>query len=256
MAAGTPESGIGTMTSAGAGDLERKLNAHLLANVVDAAAADDAVRAREVDVLEDARARRALREWAVAFDAVLGDDDDLAVLDLAHELGADDVERAGLGGEHVGFADAAQDQRTDTDGVAGADQRVVGKADEGIGAFDLADGLDEALDDAPPLGARQQMEDDFGVGGRVEDGAGGDQLLTQRQRVGQVAVVGDGEAAGVDIGKERLHILQRRLAGGGVAVMADGDVALEATDDFGIVEVVADEAEAAFGMELVAVEGR
>ena len=92
-----------------------------------------------------------LREGAVAFDAVLGDDDDLAVLDLAQELGADDVERAGLGGEHVGGAEPAQDQRADADGVAGADQHVVGQADEGIGAFDLADRLDEALDDAAPL---------------------------------------------------------------------------------------------------------
>ena len=108
----------------------------------------------------------------MTFDAVLGDDDNFAVLDLADELGADDIESAGLGGQHVGFADAAQDQRTDTDGVAGADQGVVGKTDESIGAFDLADGLDEALDDAPPLGARQQMEDDFGVGRRGEDGAG------------------------------------------------------------------------------------
>ena len=45
------------------------------------------------------------------------------------------------------------------------------------------------------------------------------------------------------------------VAGGGVAIVADGDMALEAADDVGLVEVVADEAEAALGMELVAVEG-
>ena len=105
MAAGTPESGIG-MIDVGVGRrLARELHAHLLANVVDVAAADDGVGPREVDVLEDARPRRSLREGTVALDAVGGDGDDLAVLDLAHELGADDVERAGLRGEHIGAAE-------------------------------------------------------------------------------------------------------------------------------------------------------
>ena len=42
-----------------------------------------------------------MREGTVAFDAVVGDDDDLAVLDLAQELGADHVECARLGSEHI-----------------------------------------------------------------------------------------------------------------------------------------------------------
>ena len=52
------------------------------------------------------------------------------------------------------------------------------------------------------------MQDDLGVGGRLEDGAGRNQVAPQRQRVGQVAVVGDREAAGVEIGEQRLHIAQ------------------------------------------------
>ncbi len=100
--------------------------------------------------------RRAHGEGPVALDAVLGDDDDLAVLDFAQELGADHVECACLGGEHVGRAELADDERADADRVAGTDQHFVGEADEGIGAFDLADGLDEALDDAALLGARQR----------------------------------------------------------------------------------------------------
>ena len=191
----------------------------------------------------------------MALDALGGDGDDLAVLDLAHELGADDVERAGLRGQHVGAAEPAQHQRADADGIARADQHVVGEADERIGALDLPQRLDEALDDAAALRAGHQVQDDLGVGGRLADGAGGDQLAPQRQRVGEVAVVGDGEAAGVEVGEQRLHVAQDGVAGGGVAVVAEGDVALEAADDVGLVEVVADEAEAALGMEMVAVEG-
>ncbi len=51
---------------------------------------------------------------------------------------------------------------------------------------------------------------------------GDDELLAQRQGVGEIAVMGNCEPARIDVGIERLHVLERRLAGGGVAVMADG----------------------------------
>ena len=44
----------------------------------------------------------------------------------------------------------------------------------------------------------------------------------QLVRVGQVAVMRDREAAELEIGVERLHVAQDGLAGGGIAVMADG----------------------------------
>ena len=99
------------------------------------------------------------------------------------------------------------------------------------------------------------MQDDLGIGGRLADGAGGDELLAQGEGVGEIAVVGDGEAAGVDVGKQRLHVAQHRIAAGRIAIVADGDVALQALDDAGAGEVVADEAHAALGVELPAVEG-
>ena len=84
----------------------------------------------------------------MALDAVVGDDDHLAILDFAHELGADDVERAGLRGEDQAVAELAQHQRADAVGIARADQLLVGQADQRVGAFDLEQRLDEALDDA------------------------------------------------------------------------------------------------------------
>ena len=124
-----------------------------------------------------------------------------------------------------------------------------------VGALDLPQRLDEPLDDAPALRARDQVQDDLGVGGRLADGARGDELAPQRQRVGEVAVVGDGEAAGVEIGEQRLHVAQDGVAGGRVAVVAERDVALEAPDHVGLVEVVADEAEPPLGVEVGAVVG-
>ncbi len=70
--------------------------------------------------------------------AVLVDTPHLAVLDVADIFRADDVERAGLRGEDWAAVEGAEHQRRMPSGVAGADQLLVGHADEGVGAFELA----------------------------------------------------------------------------------------------------------------------
>ena len=99
------------------------------------------------------------------------DHDDLAVLDVAHETGADDVERTGLGGEDVAAVELAEHQRADAERVAGADQLLVGERHEGIGALDLADRLDEAVDELRLAAAGDEVDDDLGVRRRLADRA-------------------------------------------------------------------------------------
>ena len=67
--------------------------------------------------------------------------------------------------------------------------------------------------------------------------------------------MGDGEAAELELGEQRLHVAQHGAAGRGIAHMADGEVARKPTDDVLGTEVVADQAERAVGVELLAVEG-
>ena len=62
------------------------------------------------------------------------------------------------------------------------------------------------------------------------------------------------QTAGIEIGEERLHIPERGFAHGGIADMADGGRAGQAVDNGLFIEVVADEADAALGVELLAVE--
>jgi hypothetical protein len=128
--AGTPESGTGTTTSASTGASRGEFAPMRLAHLVDRAAADDGIGAGEIDVLEDARPRRQRRERLAALDAVLGEHHHLAVLDVAHEAGADDVERAGLRRQDRAAVELAQHQRADAERIAGADQLLVGQADE------------------------------------------------------------------------------------------------------------------------------
>ncbi len=152
----------------------------------------------------------------------------------------------------VEFADH---QRPDAERVAGADQRLVGQGDERVGALQLAQRLDEALDHARLAAARHEVEDHFRVGGRLVDRPVADERAAQRQAVGKVAVVRHRDAAGVEFREQRLHVAKDRLAGGGVADVADRRVAGQAGDGGRFGEMIADESEPTFGIEAGAVKG-
>ena len=148
----------------------------------------------------------------------------------------------------------ADHQRADAERVARADQLLVGERDERIGALELAQPVDEAVDEAVAQRARHEMQDHLGVAGRLHDRAVAHQLAAQRQAVGEVAVVGDGKAAAVELAEQRLHVAQDRLAGGRIAIVADRGAAGQAVDHLAAREGVADQAHAALGMEPRAVE--
>ena len=99
------------------------------------------------------------------------------------------------------------------------------------------------------------MKDDLGVGGGGEDGAFRDQLFAQSKKVGQVAVVGQGDAAGRHVGEHRLDVAQHAAAGGGIAGVADGGGAGQSDRQVLAEEGVAHVAHMLLVMEALAVEG-
>ncbi len=216
---------------------------------------DDRVRPGEVDVFEDARPRRLAGKGKEALHPVGVDHHDLAVLDVADEPGADDVERAGLRAEDRTAVEFAEHERADPERIAGADQLLVRQRHQRIGALDLGQRLDETVEDPGPTRARRKQQDHLGVGGRLADRAAANEFPPQRQAVGQIAVVGDGQPARLEFGEQRLNVAQRRLAGGRIADMADGGPARKAVDRGGAGKVVADQALAALRVEPLAVEG-
>ena len=175
--------------------------------------------------------------------------------DLAHEPRADDVERAGLRDENRRAVEVAEQQRPDAERVAAADQLLLGERDQREGAFDLAQRVDHPLDERSAVAGGDQMDDRLGVGGGLEDRAAALQLSLQRPGIGEVAVMRDGEAAAGELGEERLDVALHRAAGRGIAVVADGAVALQPLHDRGLGEIVADQADMALDAELPAVEG-
>src|SRR5690606_22843386 len=90
---------------------------------------------------------------------------------------------------------------------------------------------------------------------RLTDGARGNELLAERQRICEVAVVADGETARVEVGEKRLDVAEDDIAGRRVTVVADGHAALEPLDHACLGEVVAHQTQAALLIEARAVVG-
>src|SRR5579885_962017 len=99
------------------------------------------------------------------------------------------------------------------------------------------------------------MDDRLGVGCRLVNGPALDELAAQSERVGEVAIVGKRKAPGAELGEKRLDVAQDGLALRRIADMADSRFAWQAFDRRGLGKMVADEPQAALGIEAVAIEG-
>ena len=204
--------------------------AGLLAGLVHRAALDDAVRAGKVDELE--HAHLGVRAAAVILDAPqftgLGvGDDDLAGFHVPQQGRADRIQCAALAGKDV----AAAGQGADAQGPVAAGvthcNELGGRHDhEAVSTFEdvhrLADGdLDAAH---PQAVAGDEVADDLGVRGAVEDGTLVFQLTSQLNGVGQVAVVAQGHGAPAMPDDHGLSIGPHPAAGSGIPDMAGSHV--------------------------------
>jgi len=99
------------------------------------------------------------------------------------------------------------------------------------------------------------MDNNLGVAGRLEEAAAADELPTQLIGVGQIPVMANGEPAELEIGEQGLHVAQRDLARRSVADVSDRRIAAQASDHFLGAEIVADMAEPAMRVELLAIIG-
>src|SRR5215813_13910217 len=177
-----------------------------LARLVDAPPLYDAVRAGEVDVLENAEAGVAMVEWPQAPHAARADDDD----------------RTGLRREDPGVGETPEDQRPHAERIAHSDDFLLRERHQRKGALHLTQRVDQPIDDGLLEARRDQVNDDLGVACRLEQAAATHQLAPNLVGVGQIAVMADSKAPELEIGKEWLHVAQRDLAGRRIADMADG----------------------------------
>ena len=145
-AAKTPESGTGMTTSASTGCSFASCAPNRFLDFGDVVAEDHGVGPREVDVLEDAT--RFARSGEFVDDAnarhriAAFDGDDFAGAYFANGFCVDQVEGAGLGGDHDRFPEAAQNERPESIGSRAAKTRGR-EQDDGVRPCDLRERIDE-----------------------------------------------------------------------------------------------------------------
>ena len=111
------------------GGLARKLRAHRFAGVIDASPMNDRVWSGKINVFEDAWPGWQPGHRKQALHAVAIDDHDFAILDVADEFSADDVESAGLRAKDRAALELAKHERADAKRIARSDQLLVGQGD-------------------------------------------------------------------------------------------------------------------------------
>ena len=113
------------------------------------------------------RAARPARPGGVSSPS-LGQRDQLARADLAHQLGADDVEGAALRGDAAAVAELAERQRPDAVRVAEGDHGALGHHHGRVGALEARHHRGDGVLDRPLLLDREQRGDDLRVRGAAE----------------------------------------------------------------------------------------
>ncbi len=199
-------------------------------------------------------AERGRRHRLARLDALGRDRDDLARLDVAQELRADDVERAGLARHAVGVAEHAERERPQAHRVAERDDAPLGHDDRAVGALDAADDVHQRVLDGLRLVRGDERGDDLGIRGRAEGDALVAQLLMQLDDVDEVAVVRERDLALVGA-VDRLRVLPRVRARGAVADVADRRVALQRAQLL-LVEDLVDQALVAHGHDVAVLRRR
>ena len=116
---------------------DRKLCTDGLACRIHRAPVENRIGAAEVDMLENAGARRTFAERPMAVNLTVEiDADKLARLDFAHQMRANDVERHAFAGEHHRFAHLPHDERTNAQRIAACDHSLGRHHDQRIRPFD------------------------------------------------------------------------------------------------------------------------
>ena len=228
--------------------LARELHPHPPPDLVEVAALHVRVGPGEVDELEDAqRGARRARSGSDARLAPRLEDDDLAGLDVADVLGADDVEARGLRREDPAAPcrrrrptgrrrdvrrrrrrprQPPEDERPEPERVADADHPALVEDDEAVRARARRAGRGRSASTVSAAGssARSAVSSSVSVDGR-KAGAAAAQLRQQLAGVDEVAVVADRERPARPEPERRLGVLPDRRAGRRVAAVGDREVA-------------------------------
>ena len=183
--------------------------------------------------------------------SVLVDPDDLAWPNVAHHVGADEVERAGLGRDHPVVSDLTERERSEPEWVTERDERAVDESRHRIGAFKARHCGGNRFGERR-LVTRDERGDDLRVEPCRELDAVRDELGAQLLDVHEIAVVPERDGACSAVMDQRLRVRPFVGAGRRVARVADRHLAGERLELL-LVEGMRDEAHLPQDREMPAV---
>src|SRR5262244_2389604 len=196
----------------------RQLPTESFTNLINAVTVEIAVGTRKVNILEDTFSLRYGGKGLERLDSIGTKRDDLAGLHLALIGGLDQVQRASFRGDNVGAfvrsrVKPSEDQWTKTHGIPCCNHPIWSQKQQRIGAACPAQRLDDTTHESRLFRCRNQMNDDFGIGGGLKDGPRVFQLFAQYFSVDQIAVMRDCDWPLRVFDDKRLNIFQMTLAG-------------------------------------------
>ncbi len=220
---------------------------------------DHAALLGEIDMLENAVGGLdgAGRNEETASHSAAVQGHDLAGGNIAEIGGADGVEGAGLAGNHPGaLLGPADAQGTESIGIAGGLQPIGKQKQQRVSPLQMAEDMAEGIGLVLVRGLGQQVDDDFGIVGGLEDRPVGLILIAKEGRVDQVAVVSQGNRAVREFAHEGLGVDEGARSGGGIADMADGEgIAQPLQDAVVLAENAGDLSHAGVALDAIAIAG-
>ena len=181
---------------------------HTLAGGMHVYAVNVGIGACEVDEFHRADGQLGLIGVLHDLVAVIVDNHDFARANIAHQFGANNIERAGFGSEHISAVfHLAEGKRAETVRIKRADHGVFGHDQVGETAMHGVERFLELVHERTLCGAAQQVHQHFGVGIGVEDCAFVFQLTPQSRAVRQIAIVAQGHIAVMEAEDEWLDVV-------------------------------------------------
>jgi len=148
---------------------------------------------------------------------------ELAGLEVADELGGQEVQRAGLARQDVTVAFPPQHERPEPPGIPGGVQRFAHRDQERIRALHPGERVRDLLFDRVPPRAGDEVNDHLGVDRRLEERTLRNHLRPERARVRQITIVDQRQVALVIPHHDRLGVRQAGPAGRRITNVTERD---------------------------------
>ena len=195
-----------------------------------------AVRAREINILEDTLGMGRRRKRLERLHSIRAEGDDFTRFHIPDIVRLDQIQGAGFRGDHMSamifrVLELSQNQRAKAERVPRGNHPIQGQEKQRIGAASAGQSLDDATHERRFSGRGDEMDDDFSVRSGLKNRPGLLEFVSQQGAVDEIAVVRDGNGALGIFDDERLGVFKMALPRRRITIVTDGVGPFQALDN-------------------------